>query len=1252
MKIKNKMREAHSNTFGINKLFQIAVACCMCFMLASIPAHAEFEECDVYSGSNVNKQNYTTYGSPMKSYLVTTENSEYMRVQGDATSDQYLIEYYDQAFSLAKTVKVSKELDIFGGFYYDGRYYYILSGQMNREESDSVEVYRLTKYDTDWKRLSSAGLYGANTYIPFDAGSARMDHDGDMLFIRTCHEMYLSGDGKHHQANVTIQVNTSTMEIVDSYYIVMNTSYGYASHSFNQFIKLDGGKIVGVDHGDASPRSVALFKYKNLYTASGFTKSATCIPMLTISGEAGANSTGVSVGGFELSSNNYLVAGNAVEMGTNYKASGTRNIFVSSLNRSAGTTATLHTITNYSSGDASPSTPQLVKLSDDGFMLLWMKDGQINYCKIDGNGDKVGSIYTMEGSLSDCQPIVNGNQIVWYTWKNEINTFYTIDVTNLSKTDAIERVRGHKFEVTYATESNPTAKKVCTVCGYTETFTTLDSFSLWWWTGSSGSSYISATGKEGEKHSISIRSSSPSDVENRELELRTSNPKVLAVEGDTFSYVGAGKATLTVVAKYRPNVKLEKSFTVTHVPVGETTVKKVSTCKTPGEAELMCSYCDGLVTEELALDPNNHSYDEGVITKEPTCKAVGTKTYTCEECERTKTESVAIDTTKHKWNTGTVITQPTCTTVGVKAVTCTLCSAKDQVEIEIDPENHSFDEGVIKLAPTCSVSGEKVYTCTRCETEKREIIAKNPNNHSWDDGEITVPSTCAVKGSKTFICEWCENTKTESVPLDNNNHEYDQGTITTPATCISKGVKTYTCKQCQNKKTESIAVDPDNHQGETYVLNKKVSNCVEKGYSGDCYCKDCDAVLEMGKELPETGIHNYVTGVCSVCEDVWMTTKNEIVYQVVTKEVNGKLVGVKEQENGETRIVVCVVGVEDVSDKKLILPGKMSIETEDGTMEKYVVTTIAANAFEDSGVKEVVIPDTVTELKENALVGVSSVSFNSVTPPAGIANALENGTTIQIPKDSKEKYEEVLEESETPIEVTLVENTTVHEHDWSIITVVVKPTTTSTGLRLIECSICGESKEETIEKIVEDTPNTSQQSPSESQDTPSGSIPGGTVPSTDLPHSQVNNEQPQLGVVYQDGTVKFVITNLFVKEAQFVGCTSKNAKTITIPATVACEGVTFKVTSVKAKALKGYKKATKIVVGKNVKKIGNDAFGGCAKMKTLTIKSTKLTVSGLAKKAFSGITKKTKVVVPKSKLKVYKKLFRKKGLAKSVKVTA
>lgn len=273
--------------------------------------------CTTYTGDNIEDQNYeySQWAKPIRSYL-TYENGTYMRVQAGADANGYVVEYFDSSFTITGRKIVPQELPLFGGFYEMNGNYYILSGQTNKNESDSVEVYRITKYTKDWNRVASCGLYGANTTVPFDAGSARMAAYGDYLMIRTSHEMYKSKkDGYNHQANVTIQVDTSAMKITDSYTKVMNVSFGYVSHSFNQFIQMENGKIVAVDHGDAHPRSIVLVRYPSVVTSSGFTRgisySSACkaTDIVAFEGTKGANYTGATVGGFEISDTAYLTAG-------------------------------------------------------------------------------------------------------------------------------------------------------------------------------------------------------------------------------------------------------------------------------------------------------------------------------------------------------------------------------------------------------------------------------------------------------------------------------------------------------------------------------------------------------------------------------------------------------------------------------------------------------------------------------------------------------------------------------------------------------------------------------------------------------------------------------------------------------------------------------------------------------------------------------------------------------------------------------
>ncbi|CDD34145.1 internalin-related protein [Roseburia sp. CAG:309] len=135
----------------------------------------------------------------------------------------------------------------------------------------------------------------------------------------------------------------------------------------------------------------------------------------------------------------------------------------------------------------------------------------------------------------------------------------------------------------------------------------------------------------------------------------------------------------------------------------------------------------------------------------------------------------------------------------------------------------------------------------------------------------------------------------------------------------------------------------------------------------------------------------------------------------------------------------------------------------------------------------------------------------------------------------------------------------------------------------------------------------------------------------------------------QGSTFKITNANSENPEVQYEA-PAKNAKgKVKIPAFVKVNGVTYQVTSVSGKAFKGNSKVTKIIIGKNVTKIGKKAFSKCKKLKLLVIKSRKLKAKNVAKDAFKGITKKTIVKVPKSKIKEYRKLLRKKGLSNKVK---
>ncbi|MCM1159787.1 MAG: chitobiase/beta-hexosaminidase C-terminal domain-containing protein [Roseburia sp.] len=149
--------------------------------------------------------------------------------------------------------------------------------------------------------------------------------------------------------------------------------------------------------------------------------------------------------------------------------------------------------------------------------------------------------------------------------------------------------------------------------------------------------------------------------------------------------------------------------------------------------------------------------------------------------------------------------------------------------------------------------------------------------------------------------------------------------------------------------------------------------------------------------------------------------------------------------------------------------------------------------------------------------------------------------------------------------------------------------------------------------------------------------------------------------------VKVTSSSITNPTVAYAGSTNSKAATISVPATVTVNGITYKVTSVGTGALANNKKVTKVTIGKNVVSIEKNAFKNCTKLKTvtinstvlnkiganaffgdkslktITIKSTKLTSKAIGKNALKGTNSKLIVKAPKKKVSAYKKFFKNKG---------
>jgi len=843
-------------------------------------------QCVAYSGSNVNAQDYVQWSDTVKSYLTVCDNGNYMRVQSGAIEGKLLVEYYSSDFEPLSTKLIDNELPVFGAFYDSGNNYYVLSGQENPKQNDSLEVFRITKYDKNWNKIKSCGLYGANTTVPFDAGSARMTHSGDHLLVRTCHEMYKSSDGNNHQSNVTIEVDMPSMTITDSYTGIMNVDYGYVSHSFNQFIKTDGNHIVALDHGDAHPRSAVLVKYNSDFTTGKFFPSyfdkVSNIDVVTYPEYTSGhyNYTGAAIGGFDVSSSSYIVAQSTVDLDY-INTSETRNVYVSAVSKDLSTNK-LNKITSYAEGTDSASAPQLVKINNNSFLLLWARDTKVSCVKLNADGTVNGSIHTFDGSLSDCQPVIKNGRAVWYVYDKNNVTFNSLNLSNLDDIKTVDVKTGHDYETKYASKTDGTVTQTCKSCGYVNKFTVPTSTTVYWRTDLSNTSFSSVLSKTqfsvGDSIDFWLYDDTDYTVEFSDRSMVSVNKlENYANDIRRITFKNGGSLTVKIYPTYNPSVAKTYKLTCgcTSHTYGSAVITKQPTCTSEGTKTKTCTQCGATVTETIAklshsytttvvaptctadgytlhkcsvcgtsykdstTKATGHSYGNSVVTKQPTCTSEGTKTKTCTKCNATVTETIA--KTSHKY--ADTVVAPTCTADGYTLHKCSVCGASYK-DSTTKATGHSYGNSVVTKQPTCTSEGTAIKTCTKCNATVTETIPKT--SHKYAD--TVVAPTCTTDGYTLHKCSVCGTSYKDSTTKA-TGHSYGNSVVTKQPTCTSEGTAIKTCTKCNATVTEKLPA-----KGHTAVTDKGYpATCTTAGKTDGSHCSVCGAVIKAQTTITATG---------------------------------------------------------------------------------------------------------------------------------------------------------------------------------------------------------------------------------------------------------------------------------------------------------------------------------------------------------------------------------------------------------------
>lgn len=166
-----------------------------------------------------------------------------------------------------------------------------------------------------------------------------------------------------------------------------------------------------------------------------------------------------------------------------------------------------------------------------------------------------------------------------------------------------------------------------------------------------------------------------------------------------------------------------------------------------------------VIVREISKD-HEHSWDEGTVTKVSTCVETGIKTYICQTCKAEKTEEIAIDPANHTGNEELINQkEPTCVEDGYTGDTCCKdCKAiLKSGQVLVATGAHISDEGTITKQPTTQTEGERTYFCKVCHSIiKTETIAKlpeEPKEESQEQPKIgkTVLSSVENTGSGILV---------------------------------------------------------------------------------------------------------------------------------------------------------------------------------------------------------------------------------------------------------------------------------------------------------------------------------------------------------------------------------------------------------------------------------------------------------------------------------------------------------------------
>ncbi|MBQ0026342.1 MAG: Ig-like domain-containing protein [Lachnospiraceae bacterium] len=373
----------------------------------------------------------------------------------------------------------------------------------------------------------------------------------------------------------------------------------------------------------------------------------------------------------------------------------------------------------------------------------------------------------------------------------------------------------------------------------------------------------------------------PSDASNKNVTWKSSNESVATVSSDgTVTAVAAGTATITVTTA-DGGYTATCTVTVTNVAVTGVTLNKTALKLNVGSSETLTT----------TIAPSNASNKKVTWSSDKT--SVATVSSDGKVTGVAAGEATITAKTADGGFTATCkVTVSTVAVTGVsidKSSTTIYVGKTDKLKAVFTPSNATNKNVTWSSSDPAVATVSSDGTVTAVAEGTATITVKT------SDGGKTATSTVTVKPETTGTynitnvgdIDWkigssqgltitsdADISKFEGVYVDTAKLDETCYTVVSGSTVVTltpayletlaEGPHIIEIASTDGKASAMFTIAPSCTHTETYIAKEKKATCTEEGYTGDEFCKECNAKVADGEVIPATG-HNFVNGVCAGC---------------------------------------------------------------------------------------------------------------------------------------------------------------------------------------------------------------------------------------------------------------------------------------------------------------------------------------------------------------------------------------------------